>query len=304
MADSILHITNGDSLTGYLSTLEIKGEVITWREMLCEGPTDYTIFSEDFIAVRTQFLNVDVQHYALFSDQFQQITQKHYQEIVLWFEYDLFCHINLAAAVSLLSQKDIQTPISLVCSGNIDGSEKLYGLGELTKEQLFEHFTQRVVLSKTDVASLNNVWSIYCSENHKELLLVTSKSENLMYLFNCMDYQLKRFPSTTNGLNKLEQLVLSMISKETIHSDRELIGRVLKLQEFYGFGDLQIEKIIDKLSLFITKGETVRLNTLGEQVLDGAYDAFDIMKDNTQFGGSLKYNFRYNPRIEQLESVV
>ena len=31
---SLLHITNGDSFTSRLQSLEFKGDVITWREML------------------------------------------------------------------------------------------------------------------------------------------------------------------------------------------------------------------------------------------------------------------------------
>ncbi|RZW40183.1 MAG: DUF1835 domain-containing protein, partial [Flavobacteriaceae bacterium] len=39
MKSSILHITNGNSLTDYLKELDIVGDILTWQEMLCEGPT-------------------------------------------------------------------------------------------------------------------------------------------------------------------------------------------------------------------------------------------------------------------------
>jgi hypothetical protein len=37
--NKILHITNGDSLTEYLTELGFSGDFLTWQEMLCEGPT-------------------------------------------------------------------------------------------------------------------------------------------------------------------------------------------------------------------------------------------------------------------------
>lgn len=43
-----LHITNGDALTGLLRTTSINGEIITWREMLCEGKTTTDVGSENF----------------------------------------------------------------------------------------------------------------------------------------------------------------------------------------------------------------------------------------------------------------
>ncbi|MBR9847259.1 MAG: DUF1835 domain-containing protein, partial [Algicola sp.] len=53
-----LHISNGSSLTTVLQELtEIEGDILTWQEMLCEGPTIAHIDSDEFIEVRKQFLS-------------------------------------------------------------------------------------------------------------------------------------------------------------------------------------------------------------------------------------------------------
>ena len=52
-----LHITNGGVLTKYLIELEVVGEKITWQEMLCEGPTQEIVHTDEFIDVRSTFLN-------------------------------------------------------------------------------------------------------------------------------------------------------------------------------------------------------------------------------------------------------
>ena len=48
MKASLLHISNGDSFTARLKQLPLKGDIITWREMLCEGKTISTVGSETF----------------------------------------------------------------------------------------------------------------------------------------------------------------------------------------------------------------------------------------------------------------
>ena len=52
---SLLHITNGDHFTEKLKSLKLKGDIITWREMLCEGQTltisGQRIFLEDPLRV-------------------------------------------------------------------------------------------------------------------------------------------------------------------------------------------------------------------------------------------------------------
>ena len=57
MSDKILHITNGNSLTDYLRELNFTDDILTWQEMLCEGPTAEQIDTEHFFSIRKQFLH-------------------------------------------------------------------------------------------------------------------------------------------------------------------------------------------------------------------------------------------------------
>jgi len=54
---SILHITNGDGFTNKLNSLDLHGDIITWREMLCEGKTLNNVGSESFWKIRFDFLH-------------------------------------------------------------------------------------------------------------------------------------------------------------------------------------------------------------------------------------------------------
>ena len=113
MNKKTLHITNGHSLTTYLNELDFKGDILTWQEMLCEGPTTEIIDSEEFFKVRKDFLlefyDIEVNEEELKREIAVLNQPKHFSEIVLWFEYDLFCHINLIAVISLIQQKHIST---------------------------------------------------------------------------------------------------------------------------------------------------------------------------------------------------
>ena len=92
---SQLHITNGDRLTERLKALHLKGDVITWREMLCEGKTLTNVVTETFWRTRFEFLN---QNYKVSKQWFIERTLKEFRslcnhkqqdQIVLWFEYNL-----------------------------------------------------------------------------------------------------------------------------------------------------------------------------------------------------------------------
>ena len=97
----ILHITNGDRTTQYLKKANIKGKIITWREMLCEGKTSVNVCSETFWKSRFDFLK---KSYKFTKKEFINRTLKEYrdlcnqkrqEEIVLWFRNDLFCQVNM-----------------------------------------------------------------------------------------------------------------------------------------------------------------------------------------------------------------
>lgn len=301
MAVNTLHITNGDSLSQYLQDLHIEGTLVTWREMLCEGPASVTVFSEEFNTQRIQFLKAP-ESYLEFVDQFNVLSEKHFDEIVLWFEYDLFCHVNLAAAVSFLLQNNITTPIYLVCCGEIEGSDKLLGLSELSESQLKSHYENRVLLSERDLSTLNRFWEIYCSKDHRELSQL-SPSETLPYLTQCIEHHYMRFPTPENGLSVLEQNILQKISENKPKNLREWVGNMLRDQGYFGFGDLQYQVIAEKLQPFISEGTELVLNELGKDALKGNQNVFDQLKDDTQFGGSSKYNNLYNTKEKRIEPV-
>lgn len=149
-----LNITNGDALTSYLNELNYKGEFLTWREMLCEGPTVNEINSDDFINIRASFLK-ETYHIDFDVNDFKNELSKldaidNYSEINLWFEYDLFCHINMLGVINLLHQKKINKPLYLVCSGRVKGANDLKGLAELSPTQIETHYKNRILLTEED----------------------------------------------------------------------------------------------------------------------------------------------------------
>lgn len=242
MDKKTLHITNGGNLTGYLNELKIEGEKLTWQEIICEGPTIEIIHSDDFIELRREFLSsfydvdldLDKVNFAL--EQLSNIEQ--YSEIVLWFEYDLFCHINMIAVINLLQQKKIKLPIYLVCSGRIPGIKTLKGLNELNADQINNHYKNKVKLNSEDIELAETIWGIYCGKDHNLLKPYIVKSSSFKYLSNCLKAHLERFPNSKSGLNVLEKNILELIKVNNIKSKHHLLGYALNYQGYYGFGDM------------------------------------------------------------------
>lgn len=311
MSSNPLHITNGTILTEYLFKLEISNNTntITWQETLCVGPTVEEIASEEFIKVRKAFFK---SFYDITLSSKEMTTELNklddisgYTEIVLWFEYDLFCHINLIAVISFLEQKGIYLPIYLVCSGRVEGEKGLKALGELTPKQLKAHYKDKIRLTVDDIALAKRVWKIYCGNDHNLLLPLITRTSSFKYMSNCLKAHIKRFPDIRSGISTLEYNILKLVKENTITSRRHLVGYTLHYQGYYGYGDLQLERVIDLLSMFFTEdNDTLTLNRKGHLALEHQHNYQKEMNNTIRFGGVKSLDYKFDKQQNKLIKTV
>ncbi len=305
---SLIHITNGDAFTQRLSTLNLKGDVITWREMLCEGKTLTNVGSENFWKTRFEFLN---KNYKVSKSSFIEKTLKEYRSlcnhkqqdsIVLWFEYDLFCQINMLAVLSWLKANRKYANISLVCSGKEDNSNTLYTLNELSNNQLLKLYENRVVLKQDDIEYADYIWQLYCSDNPMRLENIKDfQNYQFDYLADAITSHLKRFPSIKNGLNQMENNILELAENQEFSSKKDFIRTILKNQGLLGFGDSQHERTLNRLKPLFNSFNPVKLTKKGKEILDKQTSYYSCIQENDVYlGGALKYNFLYNTNTDRI----
>ncbi|CAL2101575.1 conserved protein of unknown function [Tenacibaculum sp. 190130A14a] len=313
MASSVLHITNGDSTTNRLKDLKFQGNIITWREMLCEGKTTIDVGSEGFWKNRFDFFK---QSYQVSKQNFIDITLKEYRnlcnqkkqdEIVLWFEYDLFCQVNMLAVISWLKRYRNNRKISLVCSGQIDNSEKLFTLNELSTEQLKNHFENRVELSRDDIEYADYIWQLYCSDSplRLEAIYKQDATSPFLYLEQALKAHLQRFPSVNNGLNSLENFILQTAKETTPENKQQFVRELLTSQKVYGFGDVQYLRKMERLKKLFTSFDPVKLSRAGKKVLDNQLNYYgQIRSDFSYLGGAKKYSYLYVNTTDKLLKIT
>lgn len=304
-----LHITNGDVLSDYLNDLNIEGDMITWQEMLCEGPTLEQVYSTEFSKLRIQFfsdfydIELDIAKIELALEKLNHPDT--YSEIILWFEYDLFCHINMIAVISLIQQKKITLPIYLVCSGKVDRNKNLKGLAELNSGQLLKHYRDKILLKPEDIDLATTIWGIYCGKDHNLLKPFIVEKSSFKYLSNCLKAHLERFPETKDGLNNMERNILEIVRDKTIKSRHHLLGYALNYQGYYGYGDLQILRIMDKLSIFFDETENaIKLNRKGHEALLAQHNFALEIGNNMTYGGVNRFEYQFNKKENKLVKTV
>ncbi|MCF8714389.1 DUF1835 domain-containing protein [Joostella atrarenae] len=301
-----LHITNGDSFTAVLNKLNISGDIITWREMLCEGKTTNEVGSETFWRHRYEYLN---RAYKITKDTFINRTLKEYrnlcnqksqEEIVLWFDSDLFCQVNMIAVISWLKKNRKEAAIFLAYPD--DNIDSLNGLSTLSNDKLKEVYENKVLLSKDDIEYGDYIWQLYCENNPIRLQnAIKQNKSQLIFLSEAMEAHIHRFPSLKNGLNELENLMLQKSIDTKLASKEEIVNEMLRSQGIYGFGDMQFTKMANNLRPLFRSFNPVKLTKTGVKVAEKIENYYpNIRSDKEYLGGTPKYSFLFLEEEGQL----
>jgi len=227
---------------------------MVWKEALIWGPTPAKSDLLEWCRLRADFLadSSGVNAQQCFDDLLRQEASfarlTNHEEVVLWFEFDLFCQLNLIYLLGKLHEQDLAgTTLSLVCIDTFRGIDNFRGLGQLTAEQLVSLFPARQALTakQTELAKL--AWSACSSSDPREIeLLLAQDTTPLPLLDAALRRHLRRFPSLQNGLGHVEQTVLECIARG-VGRFPELFKEWSAAESGYGLGDAQLWDALTRL---------------------------------------------------------
>jgi len=251
-----VHILNGDSTAYGLEKGAIEGDIIVWREMLADGALDYEVGSDAFWTLRYDFFekefDVDrIEYYDTTINELIKIEDlSNYNEVVLWFEFDLFCQVNLMALCAYLF-KHFRKSIAyyLICTGKEKGKDRLQSLSDYAPSAYKNLLENRIKITRHDLVFAKECWEKYVTNDINELKAFNyAKNRKFNYFQLAMNQHLKRFAGT-NGINQIDMKILESIQSNNL-TKKAIIRELLIWQQketVYGFGDLQYSNYLDKL---------------------------------------------------------
>jgi len=250
----MLHIHNGDSTAGTLREINFPGEHFAFREALIAGPTPAGLSSEQWQEVRAQFLT---EEYELDAEKCRSDLRNQesrlesftgHDEVILWFEHDLFCQVNLIYLLNWFATRELgNTTLSLICIGEFPGKPNFRGLGELTGAQMASLFEERHAVSREEFELAAAAWGAYTSPTPERLEpLASAESRALPFLGPALRLHLERFPSVGNGLGRVENDALTLI--ESGLNEFGKLFAAFNTGPVYGFGDSQFWNELKRLA--------------------------------------------------------
>lgn len=315
-----LHITNGDAAGDTLREF-VTGTVTITADPLHEGPAPAEAEGEAWRAVRANHLAESPDSY---DDVLRWLTEWDaaiagagaYDEVVLWFEHDLFDQLLLIRTLDMLAGfgQTLPPAVSLICIGAFPGVERFVGLGQLNAEQLASlvDARQRVTARHYEIAS--ETWTAFRSPDPTELLRLTVRlnaDPTFEFLSDALKRFLEEYPSTRNGLSRSADAILQALIGGPL--DRAAVFQRTQAAEARPFmGDLTLWSVAGRLAggrvpLLTIDQDTFALTGAGRDVAAGRQDAvalngIDEWRGGVRLQGRDRSPWRWDPGAETLLS--
>jgi len=253
---SVLHVLNGDSTAYSFKDTGLDGDILIWREVLSQGPLIEDISSAEFWEKRSEWIS---KGFAETPENYRKKVieplgklSNIYDEITLWFEFDLHCQVNLLGVMNYLKQKtDLSAPaVFLICPADFPGKEYFMGMGELTGEELeYLYDNIRQQLSAMDFAIAEEAWKVYVSGDATKLKDYLNKTDfwgSMHLLKPALEAQLSRLQTNEKGLSYIEQKLLDIYNNGA-KTRQEIYLSFWKTEKIFGMGDLEINIYLQRL---------------------------------------------------------
>ena len=213
-----LHVTNGDSAGNTLRQTALGGAVLPWQDVLHEGPVPAGPRRE-LLQARAAFLSAcgwgsSRSILASLEDRDRQLVQalKDGQQVVLWFEHDLYDQLQLVDALAQAAPETPHTP-ELVVVGSFPGKAAFRGLGELTADELETLWPARVPASQDTLAAAVSVWAALRHPDPSALAAAARADHpGLPFLGPALLRLLEELPAPGDGLSGTERRALQAIA--------------------------------------------------------------------------------------------
>jgi hypothetical protein len=249
----VYHILNGESLAQSFGDAHIGGEIIVDREGLMDGDPGARTDDKDLEAfwhARAAYMEMPYEEYhrRVAAEFEKMLAAPGDSEFNLWFEYDLFCQVNMWFVISLLADMPVRKKVYAVYTSWLHREDKHFwnGYGMATSGQLRQAFEERILLSGSDIEFGHDLWAAYRRGDLLELHRISMyRSEAFPYLQEVVEAHMDRFPGVYEPGRP--ERVLGEIMKEGPTDFGTVFRKFWERESIYGFGDTQLRPLYEKV---------------------------------------------------------
>ena len=289
----LLHVTNGESAGNTLRQTSLGGAVLSWQDVLHEGPVP-DVPTEELRRTRARFLSEcgwGSERSLLESFERRDRLYEHAldasTQVVLWFEHDLYDQLQLLQVLA-----EAREGVELIQAND--------HLGPLTADELEALWPQRVPVTAKMLALAREAWGAFrAPEPTAAAELLTRDTAVLPFLDSAFVRLLEELPDAESGLSRTELQLLEPLL-DGPRTPPELFVASQAREEAAFAGDAWVWKRLFELQPLVgvlqpppPLGDAqafahaqVTLTDLGREVLAGGTDRLAVAPIDRWLGGT------------------
>ncbi len=208
MSVKTLHVTNGDSVVFSWKKCGLLGTHVAWRDVLHEGPVPAGLSLEDTSRVRADYLAsrgygnpIKINHD--FEKRDAAIRKaKEFDEVVLWFEHDLYDQLQILQAIVVLNDLGLGAgAVQLINSDQY--------LGMLSGEELMALYPKRKYLTAAAAQGAASAWHAFTADDPAALAMAArQKYVGLPFMRDALLRLCEEYPAAQSGLSRTQKQLL------------------------------------------------------------------------------------------------
>lgn len=290
-----LHVANGGCTTRLIDASGLPGRTLSWADSLYDGPVP-DVSDAELDRVRARFHapsedKIDEYAHGFASWRAAVDDLNGYDELVLWYEHDLFDQLNLIQILSHLGRQSVlPKPVSLVSIDRHPTIANFKGLGELTVPDIAALFETRTPIHEAQIVVAKRAWAAFRSADpHRIEEFLHSDTSALPFLAAALRRHLEEFPSSVNGLSKYETRILQLAAEGA--DVAAIFAHVQDGEKAYYLTDASLSDRINELTtstpplLHKSESGTLSLTDEGRAVLAGNADRVRLCGIDRWLGG-------------------
>jgi hypothetical protein len=247
----VLHVTNGDAAVPALRAHGVEGPILTWRDLLHEGPVP-AVPAPRLRELRAAFLSDEsgLSYDGVLADlEVRDHALATADRLVLWFEHDLYDQLQL---VQVLASTD--RPAELAQAETYIGDGDLSGLTPAP-------------VTDGQRALARRAWAALRAPEPRDLeALAGEVDDELPFLRPALRRLLEEYPSVEDGLGRSERRALEAVARGAA-TRYDAFDRAQAGEEARFMGDLTFFLLLDRIAPLIGRDPQLDLTGLGKKVL-------------------------------------
>lgn len=290
----MLHITNGDSVAVPLQQTALGGDAFAWRDAYHEGPVRSGERSR-LIDARAAFLSScgwgeedAIRDELLARDARFVAALRDGQEIVLWFEHDLYDQLQLVDVLALAGETGFDPEqLELIEVGAFPDRVGFRGLGELNAAELESLWPQRRAVTDEDTAGAQRAWEAVRRADPRGLAGVQlNPPASRPFLGAAFGRLLEELPAVRDGLSRTERQLLELLADGPLLTGALFVASQDR-EEAPFHGDTWILRTLAELTPLVSLTEgSAEITELGRRVLAGGDDRVELLGIDRWVGGT------------------